>query len=568
MKGLPRTVKNSNLIRTASLCIAVAMLCVAIVACGDSEEQTETPVSAQPAAAASQAATPERASPTAAPAVAAPTATTVATAAPATSGQATITVAAPFHPSSNGAIHTDDAFILSRLGVTETLLRIDFDGEVKPFLAESWQLTDGGTWEFSLRDDVKFHDGSSFDSDSVVAALTYLHGVANPPRGFSEETLMSVEATDSHTVTVTSGSTDLVLPTRLAGPSAGILSPAAYASRGDAPPSPVGAGTGPFALDDELAIDIAKASRNDAYWNGSAKLSAGEFLFTPDGLTRAAMLETGEADFVSHLPVSQLPLFLDRTGVVVHREQQPRTVTLYVNNRNGPFSDLNVRRAAQHAIDRQAIVDSVLEGTGEPAVGPFAPSEAWVNHDLVDYEFDPQRSIELLAESGYAEGELNVSLWTYPSRAEFPPMSVAIHEMLNDGGFSAEIRLAPWGALVDDVFAGNFDMFLVSRGHLIDAYDPEGYLSADFSCETVGQSNYANYCNPEVDGLLEQARSLGDLEERNEVYRQIQQILHDDAASTFINYTEQIFAYGDHVLNWKPHLLEYYMLTTELDVSE
>ena len=88
-------------------------------------------------------------------------------------------------------------------------------------------------------------------------------------------------------------------------------------------------------------------------------------------------------------------------------------------------------------------------------------------------------------------------------------MSVAIHEMLNDGGFSAEIRLAPWGALVDDVFAGNFDMFLVSRGHLIDAYDPEGYLSADFSCETVGQSNYANYCNPEVDGLLEQARLAG-----------------------------------------------------------
>ena len=556
--------KNSNLVRTATLCIAVAMLCVAIVACGDSEEQTETPVSAQPVAAASQAASPEPAPATATAVVAAP----AATVAPATPAQANITVAAPFHPMSNGAIHTDDAFILSRLGVTETLLRIDFDGEVKPFLAESWELTGDSAWEFRLRDDVKFHDGSSFDGESVVAALTYLHGVANPPRGFSEETLMSVEATNSHTVTVTSGSTDLVLPTRLAGPSAGILSPAAYESRGDAPPSPVGAGTGPFALDDDLSIDIARVSRNDAYWGGEANLSAGEFLFTPDGLTRAAMLETGEADFVSHLPVSQLPIFLDRSGVVVHREQQPRTVTLYVNNRTGSFSDLNVRRAAQHAIDRQAIVDSVLEGAGDPAVGPFAPSEAWVNHELVEYEFDPQRSIDLLAESGYAEGELNVSLWTYPSRAEFPPMSVAIHEMLNDGGFSAEIRLAPWGALVDDVFAGNYDMFLVSRGHLIDAYDPEGYLSADFSCETVGQSNYANYCNPEVDGLLEQARSLGDLEERNEVYRQIQQILHDDAASTFINYTEQIFAYGDHVLNWKPHLLEYYMLTTELDVSE
>ena len=535
------------------------MLCVAFVACGDTEEPSDTPAAPEPTAAASQSTSP---APTAA--VAAPTAAMAPTAA---SAQATMIVAAPFSPSNNGAIHTDDAFILSRLGVSETLLKIDFDGEVKPFLAESWQITDSGAWEFRLRDDVTFHDGSSLDSETVVAALTYLRGVPNPPRGFSEDTLKSVEATDSHTVTITSGSTDLVLPTRMAGPSTGILSLAAYENRGDVPPSPVGAGTGPFALDDEFAIDSVPVENYADYWGGEARLGGGEFRFAPDGLTRSAMLETGEADFLSHLPVSQLPLFLDRSGVVVHRVQQPRTVTLYVNNSGGPFSDVNVRRAAQHAIDRQAIVDSVLEGAGEPAVGPFAPSEAWVNHEMQEYEYNPQRAIDLLAESGYAEGEVNVSLWTYPSRAEFPPMSVAIHEMLNDAGFSAEIRLAPWGALVDDVFAGNFDMFLVSRGHLIDAYDPEGYLTADFTCDTVGVSNYSNYCNPEVDELLAQARSLSDVEARNDVYRQIQQILHDDAAATFINYTEQIFAHGDHVLNWQPHLLEYYLLTTELDVS-
>ena len=558
-----------SLVRYVVPFIAAAILGVAVLACGDSEE-TPAPASTQPAAPESSASPVAPIGPTSIPAVAAPAPAPSPTAEIAKSAQreAKITVAAPFHPMNNGAIHTDDAFILSRLGVTETLLKIDFDGQVKPFLAESWRLTDDGAWEFELREDARFHDGAAFDSASVVEALTYLRGVANPPRGFSEDTLASVEATGAHTVTVASGSADLVLPTRLAGPSTGILSPSAYANLGDEPPSAVGAGTGPFALDDDLAIDSAKVSKHADYWGGGAKLSAGEFRFAPDGLTRAAMLETGEADFVSHLPVSQFPLFVDRSGIVVHKEQQPRTVTLYVNNRNGPFSDLNVRKAAQHAIDRQAIVDSVLEGAGEPAIGPFAPSEAWVNRDLKEYEFNPQRSIELLAESGYAEGEVNVSLWTYPSRAEFPPMSVAIHEMLNDAGFSAEIRLAPWGALVDDVFAGNFDMFLVSRGHLIDAYDPEGFLSADFSCETVGQSNYANYCNPEVDALLEQARALGDMEERHDIYRQIQQILHDDAATPFISYTEQIFAYGDHVLGWQPHLLEYYLLTTELDVAE
>ena len=484
------------------------------------------------------------------------------------SGPAKITIAAPFAPSNNGAIETDDSFLLSRAGVTETLIKIDFDGQVKPYLAQSWNLRDDSAWEFKLREDVSFHDGAPLTGQSVVEALSYLHGVPNPPRGFTSDTLESVEAVESHTVVIRSGTLDVLLPTRLAGPTTAILADGAYDSRGDGPPSPVSAGTGPFVVEDKISIESLAVARNEDYWNGMAAIDEGEVLYVSDGLVRSAMLETGEADFVRHLPVSQLPLFEDSTEFVVHRDQQPRTVTLYINNRKGPFSDVNVRKAAQHAVDRQAIVDSVLEGVGEPAVGPFAPAEAWVNSGLAPYEFDPQASKDLLAEAGYGEGELKVSIWTYPSRAEFPAMSVAIHEMLNEGGFNAEIRLAPYGALVDDVFAGNFDMFLVSRGHLIDAYDPEGFFTADYSCESMDVSNYSNYCNPEVDALLEQARPLSDSQARYEIYREIQDILHEEAATVFINYTDQVFAYGNHVLNWQPHLLEYYMLTPELDITQ
>ena len=456
----------------------------------------------------------------------------------------------------------------SQTGVTETLIKIDFDGQVKPYLAQSWSLRDDSAWEFELREDVSFHDGAPFSSESVVEALSYLHGVPNPPRGFTSDTLESVEAVDSHTVVIRSGTLDVLLPTRLAAPPTGILADEAYESRGDSPPSPISAGTGPSYLKTRCPSRASPLPGTRTTGTGRRPSTNGEVLFVSDGLVRSAMLETGEADFVRHLPVSQLPLFEDSTEFVVHRDQQPRTVTLYINNRKGPFSDVNVRKAAQHAVDRQAIVDSVLEGVGEPAVGPFAPAEAWVNSGLAPYEFDPQASKDLLAEAGYGEGELKVSIWTYPSRAEFPAMSVAIHEMLNEGGFNAEIRLAPYGALVDDVFAGNFDMFLVSRGHLIDAYDPEGFFTADFSCESVDVSNYANYCNPEVDALLEQARPLSDSQARYDIYREIQEILHEEAATVFLNYTDQLFAYGNHVLNWQPHLLEYYMLTPELDITQ
>ena len=559
---------NSTMMhRVVGPCIAVALLFLIIAACGEAE--TEPAVSqAQPAAAvATQQPAVAPTAPAAAVAVATPTAVTEA-APMSESGPTKFTVAAPFAPSNNGAIETDDSFLLSRAGVTETLIKIDFDGQVKPYLAESWSLRDDNAWEFELREDVSFHDGAPFNGESVVEALSYLHGVPNPPRGFTSDTLESVEAVESHTVVIRSGTLDVLLPTRLAGPTTAILADEAYESRGDGPPSPVSAGTGPFVVEDKISIESLAVARNEDYWDGVATIDAGEVLYVSDGLVRSAMLETGEADFVRHLPVSQLPLFEDSADFVIHRDQQPRTVTLYINNRKGPFSDVNIRKAAQHAVDRQAIVDSVLEGVGEPAVGPFAPAEAWVNSGLAPYEFDPQASKDLLAEAGYGEGDLKVSIWTYPSRAEFPAMSVAIHEMLNEGGFNAEIRLAPYGALVDDVFAGNFDMFLVSRGHLIDAYDPEGFFTADYSCESMDVSNYSNYCNAEVDALLEQARPLSDSQARYEIYREIQDILHEEAATVFLNYTDQVFAYGNHVRNWQPHLLEYYILTPQLDIAQ
>ncbi len=543
-------------------CIAISLLFLIIAACGETETEPAAPASEPAAVVATQQPA------AAAPAVATPTAVTQAAVPMSESGPAKITIAAPFAPSNNGAIETDDSFLLSRMGITETLIRIDFDGQVKPYLAQSWSLRDDSAWEFELREDVRFHDGAPFTGQSVVEALSYLHGVPNPPRGFTSDTLESVEAVESHTVVIRSGTLDVLLPTRLAGPTTAILADGAYDSRGDSPPSPISAGTGPFVVEDKISIESLAVARNEDYWNGASAIDEGEVLYVSDGLVRSAMLETGEADFVRHLPVSQLPLFEDSTEFVVHRDQQPRTVTLYINNRKGPFSDVNVRKAAQHAVDRQAIVDSVLEGVGEPAVGPFAPAEAWVNSGLAPYEFDPQASKDLLAEAGYGEGELKVSIWTYPSRAEFPAMSVAIHEMLNEGGFNAEIRLAPYGALVDDVFAGNFDMFLVSRGHLIDAYDPEGFFTSDYSCESMDVSNYSNYCNPEVDALLEQARPLSDSQARYEIYREIQDILYEEAATVFINYTDQVFAYGNHVRNWQPHLLEYYMLTPWLDIAQ
>ena len=209
--------------RIISPCIAIALLFLLITACGETETEPTAPASQPAAAVATQQPSVAPAVPVAAPAVATPTAVTQAAALMSESGPAKITIAAPFAPSNNGAIETDDSFLLSRMGVTETLIKIDFDGQVKPYLAQSWRLRDDSAWEFELREDVSFHDGAPFTGQSVVEALSYLHGVPNPPRGFTSNTLESVEAVESHTVVIRSGTLDVLLPTRLAGPTTASL---------------------------------------------------------------------------------------------------------------------------------------------------------------------------------------------------------------------------------------------------------------------------------------------------------------------------------------------------------
>ena len=142
-------------------------------------------------------------------------------------------------------------------GATETMLKIDFDGQVKPYLAQSWSLSGDDTWEFTLREDVNFHDGAHFDGQSVVASVSYLLGVPNPPRGFTAENIASVDAPANYTVVMRTVEPDYLMPSRFATRPTAALSPVAYQERGDGPPNPIGTGTGPFVIE---AIYPSKAS--------------------------------------------------------------------------------------------------------------------------------------------------------------------------------------------------------------------------------------------------------------------------------------------------------------------
>ena len=145
---------------------------------------------------------------------------------------------------------------------------------------------------------------------------------------------------------------------------------------------PFGTGTGPFVLTEEMPEQSATLVKNETYWAGDVAIDEVLVLSAPDGDVRATMLRTGEVDIARNIPIPQIPLMEADEAISLTRVAQPRTRTMYLNNADGPLSDVRIRRAILHAIDKQSIVDAILEGVGEAAIGPFAPSEAWVNSNL------------------------------------------------------------------------------------------------------------------------------------------------------------------------------------------
>jgi peptide/nickel transport system substrate-binding protein len=485
---------------------------------------------------------------------------------PAAPKKIVVGLGAESYPRRGWTIETDDAFSMSYIGVLETLAKVDNEGNIVPSLAESWKQVDDTTWEFTLRPNVKFSNGEPFNAEAVVKALTYLINSPTPPRGITKDTFQSIEASGDNKVVIKTAALDALVPNRLTTPNTGILAPSAYPAE-YGPINPFDTGTGPFVLKNEVPDQSLSLVKNPNYWGGNVNLDEAEVLFVPDPQVRAGMLQNGEIDIDIHVPVEQIPTLESDTNLKILRMQTPRTTTLHMNLKGKPFSDLKVRQAVNYALDKEAIVAATLEGVGSPAVGPISPAEKWVNKDLVGYPYDPEKAKALLAEAGIKEGELTVGLWTYPARANLPLSAVAIQEMLSKVGINTEIRIAQYDPMAPDVLAGKYDMFIISRNHSLDTYDPQGFFSSDYTCK--GSFNMDQFCDKTFDDLLAQASTMTDLEARYEIYRQLQKILVDDqAVGVFLNYTEIVDGVRSNVLNFVVHPTERFVLTPELDIAQ
>lgn len=473
-----------------------------------------------------------------------------------------LVVASPFEPAAGWAVETDDAFILTRSGVMESLTRLDLEGKLAPSLATDWKRLDDTTWRFQLRSGVSFHDGTPLDADAVVRALRHVLDADVPPRAFNPKLVAAVEPDGDDAVRIETNQPNPLLPSYLASPNTGILAAKAYEGKGI---DPIEAGTGPFAMVGESAGQSIDLEANDAYWDGQPQIDQAQMRFIPDGGTRATMVQTGEAAIASGLPIAQVPTLDSDSAVTVVKARQPRTVSLYLNNDQPPFDDVRARRAIQAAIDVKSLVTNVLDDVGTPAAGPFPAWEDW-QPEAEPIARDLDHAETLLRQAGIEPGT-KLRLWTYTDqRPDLKNIATAIQEMLKEAGIEAELRVADYAALEPEVLDGNFDMFLLSRSHLNDVGDPSGFLESDYTCD--GTYNLSHFCDPAFDRKLQRATRTEDQAARYALYEQLADQLQSQAVDTFVYHEEGVYGIASDVEGFQAHSLAHYLLTPQLTLND
>ncbi len=407
------------------------------------------------------------------------------------SGDARLRLAMLQPPRSGLTPLSDDAFKLSRWSTAETLVVLDKLGEAQPALATQWQQTGENSWRFTLRPDVKFHDGTALDAATVVNALTVAAHAAPKPRILDGVQLAAV-ADGEQAVIVTTALPDPLLPQRLSSPQLAVLSQKAYSTSGVVDPRHTG--SGPFELVQVNGTSSARLERFDGYWGEKAKASGIDVSFVPDGTARGAALRTGTADIVEAIPVSQAPL-LEQS--LIHEVPMPRTNTLYLNTRLGVMQDPALRAAVREAINRQQLVDNVYEKRADIAQGLLGPALPWAAplRQPVKYPVPARK----------AAGE-TITLATFSDRAELPEVVVYLAQQLTAAGFNVKQVVREYSQIETDALAGKFDAFILSRATVLDSGDPVAYLYSDFSCK--GSFNIAQLCRPDIDQALEQASAI------------------------------------------------------------
>jgi peptide/nickel transport system substrate-binding protein len=413
----------------------------------------------------------------------------------------------------------------------DSLLTVTSTGDFAPEVATEWTVSDDGlTYTFTLRSDVKFHDGTALDAAAVKFNIDrYRQEGSTYPTADRLKVIDTVEAPDATTVVITLKTPNT--PFLFNVGTAGIVSPTAVDALGEDFSSKA-VGSGPFKIREWTSGSTATFDRWDQYWVQGADgqplpyLDSVELEGVPDDSVRLLNLRSGEFDINERIsPLDQQTVKSDPNITLVTTEHATPYI-LALNPTKAPFDNKALRQAVAASIDRQAIIDNVGYGTGYTIAIPFLP-DSWFYIDGPQAVFDTSVATAKLAEAGYPDG-IDIT-FTIINRPTDNQIAQIIKPYLDAVNIRTTIQVLERTTWVDLWNGRNGEMGLLQGG--MTAQDPDEQ-SGWFSDTSL--ANYAGYDSPQIRDLIAQANATTDQAARLEAWKQIVQINTDDAVYTFI----------------------------------
>jgi peptide/nickel transport system substrate-binding protein len=410
----------------------------------------------------------------------------------------------------------------------EGLTKLDADSRVVPGLAQSWRLVDDKTWEFKLRPNVKFHDGSEITTEDVAWSLDRPATITGSPGKLDifTKSIVGKKIVDKYTIQLMTASPYPLMPVDLVV----IMMVSKKATQGlttdDFAQGRGMVGTGPFKFVEYRRDDRLELARNELYWGDKPVWDKVTIRFIPNNGTRMAVLLAGDVDAIENVPTPDIPRVKKDPKLTLVSKISARTIYLYADTARSPspfvtdkagkplaknpLTDPQVRRAISMSINRAGIAERIMEGLAEPTNNMVPPTLFGYNPDLKTVKYDPVAAKKLLEKAGYGDG-FTLTMHSPNNRyINDEKIAQSVAQNLSRIGIATKVEASPMASYAARGAKKEYSFGLLGWGTIEVSSPLRALMACEDSKKGFGTQNWSNYCNPAMTEMLEKALATVD----------------------------------------------------------
>ncbi|WP_052487884.1 ABC transporter substrate-binding protein [Gordoniibacillus kamchatkensis] len=430
------------------------------------------------------------------------------------------------------------------INIFDTLVTRDADNKLAPALATEWKAIDDTTWQFKLREGVKFQDGEPFNADVVKYSIDRLKNPETKSPIVELNSVKEVKVVDPTTVNIITDGPDPILPNKLTLFGGVMVPPNYIKEKGDDNFAKNPVGTGPFKFvswqkDNKVVMDA-----NPDYWRGAPKVKHLTFKIIPNAADMVAALKTGEIDIAAAGVTADVADQLKGSpDIDVVGSPWIRTFYVSLDAQNGPLAKKEVRQALNYAVDVKTMIDTVLGGHAS-RVSTLIPKQNFgYDASVAPYEYNPDKAKQLLAQAGYPQG------FTIQFDAGNQDSNIVqiISDMLGKVGVKVQANLVDSKTLSANIAAKKVAplYYIGNTGWTMDAMSNfQSYIKSD--------RRYNRWKNDEADKLVDIEEKSLDPKQRQEAFTKLQQLLKEEAPFIYLYQLDNLYGMRKNV-QWKPN---------------